>query len=361
LSSSNVFRFVAIRAPDAEAAPEDRLAGDEDVVMSVVAEMESSPGRPPSEVRAEIGARLLASDRYYVRNPESKLLLPALAEIEALIARKPPHEEFVDAAVTILASALAEDVDPDRLLDGDRLGELRDVFWLGYCGNVLAAAGTPRAREETAEWLRVLRLLEAAGDPDEYAALLPRLPRLRPSIPPALLEPDPQPEAAERPTVGDGPGDALAEERERIRKEVGRLHDARATIRRVSAEKLSGSLRGARARVFAERGPGAAPPDAAASSSSGDLRQNASDEMPWHLAHEDLRDEPEARAVLEELDLQVEAAPAPVLVDAIDQRIALLDAEADGLGKREELALIGGTVRRVTRRIPPPAPARGAR
>lgn len=368
MKANNIFTFVSVRPPKALARKptllrEDKLGSD--LVDEYKRRLAEAGGKDGGAVRRKMGTEIAQARDYFTQNGEWTRLAIILEPLERLIREGRPIAGFKEQAQDQLRGVLRDDLDLEAYLASDVFKRLIDLVWMGYYANLLNPERYPDERDLANRWLRVLRVLAAARKDSEYAIVIDAFENLRLEVPAELFDSDFQP-----PKAPDAPKDETEPRRLDMVQKLKEYAHARDALERLSKEKLGEFLKvkypkPAESQIHSRRleevsqtlhdiqselrfirrddkppeaEPAPAVEDRSSSAGSGtELLEKA----PWRLARSDFAKEPETMRIIEELGLDPDSTLVPDLVYAVEQRMAILEADIGELTRVRTVAGFG--------------------
>ena len=358
MKSTNVFRFVSLRPPNVAPVTTEFSVADREAAPAIVDKVKEETRRRKNyeAARHEVGRQILESDDYFVRSPLWEEIRPAWPKVRELLsaleaAKDPAHDDFADEAEDLLKGRLGDKFDLDKWLKGDEVVARARVLWKSYYAAVLTEL-RGQDRGEILDWIRFLHLLALRGKPERFAAAARRATRLRAAVPVELVALEPTPPPADQPPH-DPPDDKEGVE---IERRIGILTETRQAFAKLFERKLrlftqlevgpfvraAVAVPGPRPEADERKRQGAG---AVAESSGADLIKAA----PWRINAEDVDRYGEHLDVLHDLGLDPLVRTIPEITQAIDERVALLEARRFELQAAGSVLGAGKTFVRVTR------------
>jgi hypothetical protein len=255
---------------------------------------------------------------------------------------------LADARRTLDASAFRQDLQAlmgtvfgpgfnlEQFVESRAFVELRRDFWHSYYSNLVLVTRRPQDRPGLLVWIRLFELLPGAFDQETFAQRVQELETARLVIPHELA---PVQEPV-RETGEPGPDAGQADQERRLRvealsSELARLQSALTDVRAAYRERL-----------FAAEAEEPAPDADGRERPSGN--EDSDREPPWQLSEENLQ--PDTHEVLRNLRFSVRQATAPVIVDALQNRVAQVHSQLYHARRVDEVVYRRGAFIRARRK-----------
>jgi hypothetical protein len=366
VKTDNVFRFVSIRPPGNPETNGKRMEVREDTVrqdvLNQLSEQMTADRGNLDVARLTLGARLIASDDYYLRSSDWSPLVPLGPGIDPILTRALTSDlaAFRTEADSLLARGLGPGTNVDSFQESAISKRLIRSIWMSFYANILHPYVRPGDREDIRRWIYFLTLITTTKDEAAYNDLAPTLPTLRLSVPVLFYKLNLAPERPEPPLI-DEPLTPTAPPKnpidvDRLKDRIVRLERTRQFLNELFVTRLR-TFRATVSTPEVTRGSDAAaaegtrgqPPTEGVrrDAEGGQLR-----DAPWRLSSDLLEGHEEHVAVLRENQLSPELLNHPELVYAIEEQIARLNGAIQELATVEHVVGVGPTLARVTTLIP---------
>lgn len=304
MKQDNVFRFVALRAPEPTEPTTSQLPpgssvplgssvpqrpprarfddseplniGAADARFVVLIRRLREQGIPLDEARQQVANAFIASSANVLRNPVWLARFALTDQLAALVKSASTPETaaiFREALQAMLRSADRE-FDLSDYLDSPAYRNDRRDLWYTFYAHIIIPLRNPNQYGLLLFWVRIFELMETIRLDGNVAALLAQFDEIQPVIPYVVGRTSPikSTDAAE----SNGSGEAAASIAS-LRKEIAELQEARTALSRRLTEKLAAFT------------PDLAPAKGrAASSTTATISEGDAAEIPWRIADSDL-------------------------------------------------------------------------
>jgi hypothetical protein len=342
MKTDNIFKFVAVRPPQAKEIivhlhADDKTSKDVKDLIKLKGKIEA------------VGSELVKSNRYFTATTTGKMLIPATRQIDILLRatrKKQEFDEFRERALALLEPMNSTHRPLENLLASDEYISFKQSLWLSYYANVLNPNELPQDREFISSWLFLFYLLEAKAE-NVFKARVQHLHHSRLAVPAEFFVPAPAPRPQEEPPREAE--DALKRRTEGLRVRIAQLQQAHHILNDLYIMKLR-KLE----QIQVEEPVAQDVPQSERVMGELTLRivgGNLPPVAPWRLTDEDLENYKQTLQLARELGITItpEISTLPEISNRFGAEIASLKAEVTALESREEIMLVGRTFVRVQR------------
>jgi hypothetical protein len=338
LKSDNIFRFVALRAPQSGELVAS-IGGDEGTKKSVGDEIERLMNERRislQQARLLVGSQIVKGEHYFRSLAETEVLVLEVKAIRKILESQKTAPDFSTLKEELKKVLKISDT-LTSFLKSDQFKRLKESLWFSFYALTLNPDEWPQDREIVSDWLRVFYLAEAPNEAT-YTKRAKSIERLRPSVPfswfkTVVEEEQVSPTSSE--PMASPPFKTMADRIEGLKSIRSQVHNL--FLSKIQKYKS----------ISIEEPP---PKDLEGLHSSS-ITVNLSEHDPARISETDLSTHHVIFEKLRKEGLELETLRLPEVIGKLDSEVARMSAELYKLSNKEEVMLTGKSFVQVKRTI----------
>lgn len=339
MKTENVFKFVAIRAPQADKGSSRKNLSFErrDWVERIRGLARGNVSL--DEARRRLSSEFIDSSAYVLRSPDWQPFLRLQTEIQELLETADNGDDFKSSLEPLLAAVDAGFAPLEHFVGSEAFQQLKTSLWHSYYSNIALVDHRPQDRPLLDFWLRFWHFLERLQAGDDFEVLRHDFERWTLTVPHLLVQSAKTSTAAETSaavTVSAAAAEHALQVRE-INDSIAHLQAARSQVNQVFHAKLLET-----AKKAAQEGAMELKPLKDAGGA------NLGISAPWMLTAKEVGNE--TAKTLENLGIALERHDATEITALLESRQAEWESRLFALEHRERISIVRGVPVRVRRK-----------